>query len=176
MKLIRLTAAPLLFVSLFVLTSCEKNADKKIQTDFAKSGIVLSGAQEVPAVPSSALGSMDVFYTKETRILSYTVSWSGLSDSVLLMHIHAVAPTGFAAGVLQNIVTTSNSIFPQKTSGKFTFAKSGKLSGTLFVDGVVVKEADLLNGFYYMNIHTNGVNPNGGTYSGGEIRGQITFQ
>ncbi len=112
---------------------------------------------------------MDVFYSKETRTLSYTVNWSGLTDSVLLMHIHGLAPTGFAAGVVQNIVTASNGIFPQKTSGKYTYAKTGKLSGTLLVDGLAVKEEDLLNGQYYMNIHTS-------VYTGGEIRGQIWFQ
>jgi hypothetical protein len=145
----------------------------KKTTDYQKLGIVMSGAQETPATPSPAIGKMDVFYTKETRILTYTVSWSGLTDSVLLMHIHGLAPKGFAAGVVQNIVTTATgsgaTLFPQKTSGKFTFAKTGTLSGTFFVDGVVVKEADLLNGMYYINIHTN-------TYPGGEIRGQIEFQ
>lgn len=170
MKLIKLTAlSSLLFAFTFGITSCEKAAEEKKTTDFEKKGIALTGAQENPAVPSSALGSMDVFYSKDTRTLTYNVTWSGLTDSVLLMHIHGLAPTGFNAGVVQNIVATSNSIFPQKTAGKFTFAKTGKLSGTLLADGVAVKEQDLLNGVYYMNIHTN-------TYPGGEIRGQIRFQ
>ena len=177
MKLIKLTASSLLlFCFVLSFSSCERDAEQKIVTDFSKSGIVLTGANEVPAVPSPALGTMDVYYTRETRILSYTVNWSGLTDSVLLMHIHGLAPTGFAAGVIQTIIGTSNSIFPQKTSGKYTFAKTGTLSGTLLIDGVAVKEENLLNGQYYMNIHTNGINPNGGTYSGGEIRGQIRFQ
>ena len=170
MKLLKLTASSLLLLG-FVLgfSSCERDAEQKIQTDFSKSGIVLTGANETPATASTAIGSMDVYYTRETRILSYTVKWSGLTDSVLLMHIHGLAPTGFAAGVVQNIVTASNGIFNQKTGTKFTYAKSGTLSGTLLVDGVVVKENDLLNGQYYMNIHTN-------TYPSGEIRAQIIFQ
>jgi hypothetical protein len=170
MKLIKLTALFALFIVFATtITSCERNAEKKITTDFSKNDIPLTGANETPAVTSAALGSMDVFYTRETRILSYTVRWSGLTDSVLLMHIHGLAPTGFAAGVVQTIVGTSNTIFNQKTSGKFTFAKSGSLSGTLLVDGVAVKENDLLNGQYYMNIHTN-------SFPNGEIRGQIRFQ
>jgi CHRD domain len=170
MKLIKLTALSLaLFMSVSSLVSCEPDEELKKTTDYSKTGIVLSGAQETPAVPSTALGTMDVFYSKASRTLSYTVNWSGLSDSVLLMHIHGLAPTGFAAGVVQNIVTASNGIFPQKTSGKYTFAKTGKLSGTLLVDGLAVKEENLLNGQYYMNIHTS-------VYTGGEIRGQITFQ
>ena len=170
MKLIKLTAlSSLFFVSLLALTSCEKAAEEKKTTDYEKKGIVMSGAQETPAVPTSALGTMDVFYTKETRILTYTVNWSGLTDSVSLMHIHGLAPTGFPAGVVQSIVAASNSIFPQKTLGKYTFYKSGKISGTLLADGVVVKEQDLLNGVYYMNIHTP-------AYPSGEIRAQIIFQ
>ena len=169
MKLIKLTVlTSFLFVLVAGMTSCEKNAEKRTTTDYEKTGIILSGAQETPAVPSSALGSMDVLYSKETRTLSYKVTWSGLTDSLSLMHIHGLAPTGFAAGVVQNIVAASNSIFPQRTSGKYTFLKSGTISGTLLADGVAVKEQDILNGVYYMNIHTP-------AYPGGEIRGQITF-
>jgi hypothetical protein len=85
------------------------------------------------------------------------------------MHIHGLAPVGFNAGVVQNIVTPTLGLFNQKTNGKFTFSQSGTISGSFNVDGVTVKEENLLNGFYYMNIHTN-------TYPGGEIRGQIKFQ
>ncbi|MDZ4793525.1 MAG: CHRD domain-containing protein [Bacteroidota bacterium] len=170
MKLIKLTAfSSLLLAFTFGITSCEKAAEEKKTTDFEKKDIALTGAQENPPVPTSALGSMNVFYSKDTRKLNYTVTWSGLTDSVLLMHIHGLAPTGYNAGVVQNIVTASNGIFPQKTAGKFTFTKSGKLSGELLADGVFVKEQDILNGVYYINIHTN-------TYPGGEIRGQIRFQ
>ena len=45
----------------------------------------------------------------------------------------------------------------------------GTYTGTLLADGVVVKEDDLLNGVYYINIHT-------AAYPNGEIRGQIRFQ
>ena len=121
MKLLKLTASSLLLLG-FILgfSSCERDAEQKIQTDFSKSGIVLTGANETPATASTAIGSMDVYYTRETRILSYTVKWSGLTDSVLLMHIHGLAPTGLAAGVVKNIVTASNGIFNQKTGTKFT--------------------------------------------------------
>ncbi len=157
MKLIKLTALPiLLFVSLLMLSSCEPDAELKKITDFQKSGIVMSGAQETPAVASSSLGTLNVFYTRETRILSYTINWSGLSGNPTGMHVHGLAPSGYAASVVQTI----------STSGLTT---SGSKSGTMLVDGVVIKENDLLNGFYYINIHT-------AAYPGGEIRGQIKFQ
>lgn len=166
MKLIKLTAPSLLFFG-FVLSfsSCERDAEQKIVTDFAKSGIILNGANEIPVNPSTALGTMDVYYTRETRILSYTVNWSGLTGPVTVMHIHGLAPSGFAAGVVQNIITPSNGIF---TPGA-AYGPTSKVSGTLLVDGVLVKEENLLNGLYYMNIHS-------ATYPGGEIRAQIRFQ
>lgn len=170
MKWIRLTAfSSLILASLISFSSCEKNAEKNKTTRFERRDITMTGAQEAPATPSTALGSMDVFYDKETRTLSYTVRWSGLTDSVMLMHIHGLAPMGFAAPVVQNIVTPTNFIFAQKTNGKYTYSKAGSLSGTLLADGVLVKEQDILNGQYYMNIHTT-------VYPGGEIRGQIIFQ
>ena len=177
MKLIKLSALTLsLFVLVLSMTSCEKNAEKRQTTEYEKTGIVMSGAQETPAVPSPALGTMDVLYSKETRTLTYKVTWSGLTDTLSAMHIHGLAPTGFAAGVVQNIIGGTNTpttgqspfIFPAKTNNKFNYLKSGSISGTLLADGVFVKEQDILNGVYYMNIHTP-------AYPGGEIRGQITF-
>ncbi len=170
MRLIKLTAFSSLILSgLVFLSSCEREAEEKKTFLYQKPGIVMSGAQENPANASSALGTMDVSYSKKTKLLTYKVTWTGLTDSVLLMHIHGTAPVSFNAGVVQNIVTASNGIFPQKTSGKFTYAKTGTLSGTLLADENLVKEENLLAGLYYMNIHTS-------TYPGGEIRGQIKFQ
>jgi CHRD domain len=170
MRLIKLTAfSSLILAGALSLSSCEREAEEKKTFLYEKKGIVMSGAQETPAVASTSLGSMDVSYSKETKLLTYKVSWSGLADSVLLMHVHGLAPVSFAATVVQNIVTASNGIYPQKTAGKFTYAKSGTLTGTLLADGVVVKEDNILNGHYYINIHTS-------VYPGGEIRGQIKFQ
>jgi CHRD domain len=176
MTKIKLTALPILiFSAITLLVSCHRD-DIEPQSTYSKSGLVMSGAQEVPANPSPAIGSMDVSYSKLSRTLTYKVTWSGLTDSLSLMHIHGLAPAGFNASPAQNIVASSSAIFPQKTGTRLTYTKSGSISGSLFIDGVAIKEADLLAGMYYMNIHTNGVNPNGGTYGGGEIRAQIVFK
>ncbi len=157
MKLIKLTALPfLLFVSLLALSSCEPDAELKKTTEYSKTNIPMTGAQETPAVTSSALGSMDVSYSKGTRMLNYKIRWSGLAGNPSGMHVHGQAPVGYVAGVYQTI----------STSG---LTATGTKSGTLLVDGVTIKEQDLLNGFYYINIHT-------AAYPGGEIRGQIKFQ
>ena len=164
MKFIRLTAAFTLFaMALFTICSCEKEAEKKKTTDYSKQGIIMSFAQETlasPQTPSSATGTMDVAYSKNTGILTYKVTWSGLSGNPTLMHVHGLAPVGYAAGVVQTILAAPNpSAFPA----------SGSYSGTLLVDGVNVKENNLIDGLYYINIHT-AANPSG------EIRGQIVFQ
>lgn len=167
MNRIRLTAFPLLIaLSLLSLSACERIAEEKKTTDYEKKGIPLTGAQETPANASPALGTMDVFYSKETRTLTYTVNWSGLSGPVTAMHIHGLAPTSYAAGIVQNVITSSGGLATPNAS---LYGATGKFSGTMFVDGVAIKELDVLNGVYYMNIHT-------AAYPAGEIRGQIIFQ
>jgi hypothetical protein len=164
MKLMKLTAlTSLLFALVLSNTSCEKVAEKKKTTDYEKKGILLTSAQEIPANTSSALGIMDIAYSKETRLLTWSVTWSGLTGPVSLMHIHGLAPKGFAAGVVYNIITPSNGL---ATPNPALYGATGKFSGTMLADGVVVKEQDLLNGLYYMNIHT-------AANGGGEINGKI---
>ncbi len=162
MKWIKLTAlASTLFIALLTLNSCEKEAESKKTNRYEKTGITMTGAQETPATPSAALGNLDVLYIRGSKILSYKFTWSGLADTITGIHIHGLAPTGYAAGIVQNILTTKNEVtFPYR---------GGSYTGTLLIDGVAIKEENLLNGLYYLNIHTK-------TYLGGEIRGQIRFQ
>jgi hypothetical protein len=134
-----------------VLTSCSKDEE----VPFSKSGIAMTGAQEVPAVTTTGSGSLDVVYSRAARTLYYKVTWTGLSGNATGMHIHGIAGSGANAGVFQAF------------SG-FTAAASGTFSGSLYIDGIAIKEEDLLNGRYYVNIHT-------ATFPGGEVRGQITF-
>jgi len=156
MKLIKLTAlTSILFAWVIGFSSCEKDSDTKVNIEFSKTGIIMDGAQETPPNASTALGSMDVFYTRDTKTLTYTIRWQGLTGNVTAAHIHGQAPIGYAAAVLQTFTTTG-------------LTSTGTLSGTMLFDGTVFKEQDLLNGVYYINIHT-------ATYPNGEIRGQIRF-
>ncbi|MEN9549988.1 MAG: hypothetical protein RIR12_2579 [Bacteroidota bacterium] len=183
MRLIKLTAfGSLILAGLVMLSSCEREAEEKKTYLYAKSGIVMSSAQETPAVSSAGLGTMDVSYTKKTKLLSYKVTWTGLTDSVTAMHIHGLAPVSYAATIVQHIISgvgaaatptvgTNGAQHSAQlpTSTALRFSKTGTISGTLLVDGNIVKEEDLLNGMYYINIHTK-------AFGGGEIRGQIKFQ
>ncbi len=121
-----------------------------------KTGLPMDGSQEVPAKNTAANGTIDVSYNTATKTLSYTVRWNSLTGNIVGFHIHGVATKGFNAAIVQNF------------SG-YSTAQTGTFSGTFFVDGVVVKEEDLLRGAYYINIHTP-------TNTGGEIRAQILLQ
>ncbi len=161
MKLLKLTALPsLLLALLFVVASCEPDAELKKTTDFQKRDIPMTGAQVVPTSASPALGKLNVFYTRETRILTYDFTWSGLSGNPTVgIGVYGLAPEGYAVSPTAPIQTIS-------TTGATT---TGSRSGTLLCDGVVIKEQDLLNGMYYIMLRT-------AAYPAGEIRAQIKFQ
>lgn len=128
----------------------------KADAVMSKTGLPMSSSQEVPANTSTGNGSMDVSYNKDNHLLKYTVTWSGLTDKPTMAHIHGPAAKGVNAGVRQDLT----GVLVKETSGSF--------SDSVLVDGNAIKEDSLLNGFYYINIHTP-KNP------GGEIRGQIEF-
>lgn len=153
MRTIKQIVALSAICSLLVMTSCEKEKEDKVVT---KTGLVLSGAQEVPVKTTPASGTADVSYNKKTRVLTYTVNWNALTGNPTGAHIHGTAAKGVNAPIKHDFF----SLFPKTPSGTFTNA--------VMVDGVALKEDSLLMGFYYFNIHTQ-MNP------GGEIRAQIEF-
>ena len=161
MKLLKLTAfTSILFITLLSFNSCQNDDEVAKSTEYNKTGIIMSGAQETPPVATSAIGSLDVAYSKATKMLTYKVSWSGLTGNPISMHIHGLAPVSYPAGIVQTILSAPNAAL---------FPASGTYSGSLLADEVVVKEVDILNGLYYMNIHT-------AAFPSGELRAQIKFQ
>lgn len=140
-----------------VLASCDKDDNNTNNNVVSKSNLAMSGSQEVPAVTTSASGSVNVSYNKTTRMLNFTVNWAGLSGTPTGAHIHGTAAKGANAPVKYNFFSS----IPMTASGSY--------SGSTMVDGVAIKEDSLLNGFYYINIHTP-TNPNG------EIRTQLDFK
>ncbi len=153
--------------ALFIFSSCDKeNKDARVYT----ATLTLNAQQEVPTNPSTATGTALVDYDQKTSYLNYSVEWSGLTDTLRLMHIHGFADPGVNAGVIQNIITAGSvSAGVTLANPGPAFIKSGKISGRLLIDGTVVKEGDLLAGKLYFNIHSK-------TYPGGEIRAQIVLK
>lgn len=153
MRLPKLTAIFLCLAIVFVV-ACTSTEDVEKDNIYYGS-ITMTGAQETPPVTTSATGSIEANYNRFTKTLSYSLSFSGLSDSAVAAHIHGLGE----AGILAPVVQTFNS-FPRR--------KAGSYSGSLLVDGIKIKEEDLLANRYYINIHSK-------TYSGGEIRGQLVL-
>jgi hypothetical protein len=142
----------------FSLSACDKDDDDdKNDNVVARTGLQLTGSQEVPVKTSTATGSADISYDKSTKMFSFTINWQTLTGTPTGAHIHGPAARGTNAGIKYDFF----SVMPKTVSGTFT--------NSVMVDGVSLKEDSLLAGFYYFNIHTP-------TNPGGEIRGQIEFK
>ena len=113
--------------------------------------VPLSGTQAVPAITTSGTGSADLTYDPSTRMLTWTVTYSGLSSPATMAHFHGPAPAGKNAGVMvwiskKGVAPTS----PIKGSAKLTVAQAKAL----------------MAGDMYINVHTK-------MHPAGEIRGQV---
>jgi hypothetical protein len=109
----------------------------------------LDGASEVPANTTAGKGTADVNYDTTSKMLTWKVTYSGLTGPATAGHFHGPAEAGKNAGVAVPIPNVATS--PVEGSATLTDAQA----------------ADLVVGRYYINIHT-AANP------GGEIRGQVT--
>jgi hypothetical protein len=114
--------------------------------------VELTGAQQVPPVQTSGSGTAKLTYEATTRVLSWTVTYSGLSSPATMAHFHGPAETGKNAGV------------------KLWISKKGEPVASPITGTSTLSEADakeFLAGQWYVNVHTN-------DHPGGEIRGQVT--
>lgn len=147
----------LLLVAICSLALCACKKDCKDRCVISKSGLSMSGSQEVPARGTAASGRIKVSYNKCDKTLEYTVSWKDLTGLPIGAHIHGTAPRGVNAPIKHDFAA----LIPKVSSGTFT--------NSVIVDGIAIKEDSLMAGFYYINIHTP-------KFPGGEIRGQIEFE
>jgi hypothetical protein len=136
-----------------IITSCDKDDDDDDDDNnktYTISGNA-SGAQEVPAVTTTATGALSGTYNARTNTLDYNISWTGLSGVASAAHFHGPAAAGVSADVLVPITITTNGV-------------AGTATGSVvIVDSV---ENALLDGKVYYNIHTV-------AHPLGEIRGQV---
>src|SRR5262249_6132137 len=106
-------------------------------------------------VTTNGTGTITGTYDKNTNVLNYTITWTGLSGPPVAAHFHGPADRNTAAAVLVPITLPTNA------------AAAGTLTGTATLTDQ--QETDMLAGLWYYNLHTT-ANPNG------EIRGQVTAQ
>jgi len=108
----------------------------------------LSAANEVPPTVSNGTGMAEATLNKDSNVLTWKLSYSGLTGPATAGHFHGPAAVGSNAGVVLPFSGTASPITGQAT---LTPAQA----------------ADLLAGKWYANIHT-------AANKGGEIRGQMT--
>jgi len=116
----------------------------------------LDGAQVVPPVATSGTGTASLTYNDATNLLSWTLTFSGLSSDADVAHFHYPGDKGASAAAHEVIFTDAQVV-----------GTGGSVSGSITV--IQATEADLLNGMWYMQIHTE-------NNAGGEIRGQVRVQ
>ena len=136
----------------------------------------LTGANEVPPVPSSATGLATVVLDAAAQTLQINATFSGLTSNTNAAHIHCCAPLGTNAGVATTVPAFPG--FPLGvTSGTYSSVVFDLTQPTIYNPAFVTLQggltqaeaaliAGILNGTTYLNIHT--VN-----FPGGEIRGQL---
>jgi hypothetical protein len=117
------------------------------RAEMMKFHAMLNTATEVPPKTGNGTGMLDATLDTSTKMLTYTLTFSGLSGPATMEHFHGPAAPGANAGVLVPIAGEAS---PIKGSAKLTDAQI----------------ADLEAGKVYVNVHTK-ANP------GGEIRGQV---
>ena len=112
----------------------------------------LTGAQQVPPVETPAEGSADLTYDPATRVLTWTVAYSGLSAPATMAHFHGPAAAGKNGPVAVWISVKDASVdSPIKGQATLTPEQAQQFSA----------------GEWYINVHTS-------AHPGGEIRGQVT--
>jgi hypothetical protein len=137
------------------LASCSKSGGYggggTTPTTYTVSATLNSGS-EVPSNATTGSGTLTGTYDASTYIITYKITWTGITGVPTGMHFHGPAIVGQSAGVEVGI-TGFTSATAGSYSGSATFTPS---QGT-----------DLTEGKMYVNIHT-------AAYPNGEIRGQLS--
>ncbi|MDR3422989.1 MAG: CHRD domain-containing protein [Xanthobacteraceae bacterium] len=113
--------------------------------------VALSGAQQVPPVETSGSGTADLTYDAATRVLTWSVTYSGLSAPATMAHFHGPAAAG-ANGPVTIGISNKGSAVESPIKGEATLTPE--------------QAAQFTAGEWYVNVHTS-------AHPGGEIRGQV---
>ena len=112
--------------------------------------VPLTGVQEAPPVETAGTGTAELTYDPATRVLSWTITYSGLSGPATMAHFHGpAAPGGKAAVVIWLTKQGSAAESPIKGQATLTPEQAQQFAA----------------GEWYINVHTQ-------THPAGEIRGQ----
>ncbi len=142
-------AGALALATLFVLACNDEREQTASTTNLVRLTAVMSGAAEKPTPnASTATGQFTGVLDRTTRVLSYTVTYSGLSP--VMGHVHRITP---------NVTNGTGPVEVPFPSLGSPIISTVTLASQSRVDS-------MLNGFYYANLHTT-------AFPAGEIRGDI---
>ncbi len=109
--------------------------------------VEMNAKDEVPPNDSAGKATAQLTYDKGSKVLTWSITYSGLTGPATAAHFHGPAAPGANAGVALPI-----GVAPSPIVGKATLTDA--------------QASDMLSGKWYMNIHTD-------AHKGGEIRGQV---
>ncbi len=167
--------AALFAVTSLTITACgqEFGTISDLAPAKKKFNAALVGTNEVPAVTTTAAGTMELIQEDSVTIL-YTLATTSRLDSLTMAHVHAAAAG--SNGPIMAWFFPSEAARAPGTGGGTAAAVNGVIrvgrlsrAGTAFVapftwDSLLVR---MNAGTSYVNVHTR-------RFGGGEIRGQIT--
>jgi hypothetical protein len=113
--------------------------------------VPLTGTEQVPPVETTAKGSAAITYDPSTRVVTWTITYTGLSAPASMAHFHGPAEKGKNAPVLIWL-STKGSPAESPFKGEATLTPEQAQQFTA--------------GEWYVNVHTQ-------AHPGGEIRGQV---
>lgn len=108
----------------------------------------LDTAHEVPPVQGQGSGKMQGTLNRDTKELTYSVDYQGLSGQAAAAHFHGPADPGSNAGIVVPL-----QVSPSPIKGKATLTEQ--------------QMGDLMANKWYVNVHTQ-------AHPAGEIRGQVS--
>ena len=151
LQVTRISVAALSLAAVAAITGCgmmKPSSSAAPMSNMVALSTQLRASSEVPPNASPATGTVDAVFNKDTNMLRWKVSYSGLTGPATAGHFHGPAAPGANAGVV--LPWSSSMVSPMEGSATLT----------------PVQMADLMAGRWYANVHT-AANP------GGEVRGQM---
>lgn len=147
---------------LFIMSSCNDDDDggnpNPMDEIIQLQEVTLTGAQEVPANTSEATGTFRGTYNKTTRVMTYNITFQGITPTAMHFHRGAVGSPG------PIVIPINPGSDPYSGTNPFRSPLSGS-TPALTAD----QETELLSGGWFLNIHSS-------AFPDGEIRAQVLPQ
>jgi hypothetical protein len=114
--------------------------------------VPLTGTEQVPPVQTQGTGTANLTYDPSTRVVTWNITFSGLSSDATMAHFHGPAPSGKNAPVVLWLSQKGSMSTASPISGQATLSPSDAQA--------------FAAGQWYVNVHSK-------DHPSGEIRGQV---